>query len=156
MKNELIPFLSGVLGVGIVSCLFPNRKTISGVLKLLTALLILGAVITPLQSLLNTFSFQTADDWLQNYENTQSYESEWNESLLNATGEYLEKTLCTYLQNQYGINEGELRCSVEMSEDGQVNKISLILSGKAMWKDPTPMEKEVTELFDCPCESLIA
>ena len=44
---------------------------------------------------------------------------------------------------------------VEWGEDGGVKAVTLLLSGKAIWRDPDPLCAYVEELLDCTCKVVL-
>ena len=66
----------------------------------------------------------------------------------------LELTLC----KEFDIAEDNLRVAVEWigeTENLRPQKVSVILSGKAIWKNPAKIEEYVTSLLGCACVSAI-
>ena len=63
-------------------------------------------------------------------------------------------TLC----QEFEIAEDNIRAHVEWtdSENGlRPQKVTLLLSGKAIWKNPARMEEYVSSLLECDCVSAI-
>jgi hypothetical protein len=86
------------------------------------------------------------------------YSSELQNALDNASLAYFEGMLKQTLCEQFDIAEDDLRVSVEWSGEGEKlrpQKVTLLLSGKAIWKDPAKMEGFVSSLLDCDCVSAI-
>ena len=62
------------------------------------------------------------------------------------------------ISQEFDILEDNLRVIVEWtgeSENLRPKKVTLILSGKAIWKDTGKMEAYVTSLLGCDCVSAI-
>lgn len=55
------------------------------------------------------------------------------------------------LQKEFALNPEECSIYAEWSDAGKVAKITLVLSGKAIWRDPDPIKAYVQELMCCPC-----
>ena len=55
------------------------------------------------------------------------------------------------LQKEFALDPGECSIYAEWSDAGKVTKITLVLSGKAIWRDPDPIKAYVQGLMGCPC-----
>jgi hypothetical protein len=80
------------------------------------------------------------------------------DALDNASRDYFEGMLTQTLCNEFNIVEDELRVRVEWSGEGEnlrPKKVTVILSGKAIWKNPAKIEEYVSSLLGCACVSAI-
>lgn len=55
------------------------------------------------------------------------------------------------LQKEFALDPGECSIYAEWSDAGRVTRVTLVLSGKAIWRDPDPIKEYVQELLGCPC-----
>ncbi len=86
------------------------------------------------------------------------YSEELQNALDNASRQYFEGMLTQTLCEQFEIAEDDIRTHVEWSGDGdnlRPKKVTVILSGKAIWKNPAKIEEYVSSLLDCDCVSAI-
>ena len=86
------------------------------------------------------------------------YSSELQNALDDASFAYFEGMLKQTLCQEFAIAEDDLRVRVEWAGTGmemRPQKVTVILSGKAIWKDPAKIEGYVTSLLDCDCVSAI-
>ena len=87
-----------------------------------------------------------------------AYRDQMNEALDQASTSYFADMLTQMLETQFSIQTGDLRCQVDWvrREDRlSPSRVTVILSGKAIWKDPAEIERFVSELLDCECVSAI-
>ncbi len=66
--------------------------------------------------------------------------------------------LTVTIEKQFGIEAGEVRCLVAWEQEGETltpTRVTVVLSGKAIWKDPHAIEAFVTELLGCDCTTAI-
>ena len=86
------------------------------------------------------------------------YSKELQDALDDASKEYFEGMLKETLCKEFAILEDDLRVRVEWAgkdEDLRPQKVTVILSGKAIWKDTGKIEAFVTSLLGCDCVSAI-
>lgn len=131
-------------------------------LKLLTSLLLVCVLIAPVGDLI-----EGGGDWLGG-----NLSFPWEEGGENVEGEdlqskldevstaYFTELLTETLEREFAIETGDLRCVVtwETQESGESlrpERVTLLLSGKAIWKDTEAMEDFVTSLLGCACVSAI-
>ena len=86
------------------------------------------------------------------------YSTELQNALDNASKNYFEDMLTLTICQKFDVLEDDLRVHVEWAGEGdhlRPQKVTLILSGKAIWKNPAKMEDYVTSLLGCDCASAI-
>ena len=89
---------------------------------------------------------------------SSDYTAQMEEAVQSASKTYFAQSLTQMLEQRFSITPGEVRCSIQWAEgdDGmQPLKITLILSGSAIWKNPADMEEFVTGLLGCECVTAI-
>jgi hypothetical protein len=80
------------------------------------------------------------------------------QALGDASTAYFTEMLTQMLEKRFEITPGEVRCIVVWNEeDGATvpKQVTVVLSGKAIWKNPQDMEAFVEGLLGCPCSSAI-
>lgn len=55
------------------------------------------------------------------------------------------------LQKEFALDPGECSIYAEWSDAGKVTRVTLVLSGKAIWRNPDPIKAYVQGLMGCPC-----
>ncbi|MBE6601631.1 MAG: hypothetical protein E7637_03890 [Ruminococcaceae bacterium] len=163
MKAYFISLLAAALALAAVGILFPEGDGggISKHLRLTAALVWLCVLISPvcgaIQSVRdrwnNLFSLSFSKE-----EAKKDYQDRFDEALQNASAEYFCDMLTQTLEAEFEITPGELRCHVSWeTENGELtpSKITLLLSGKAIWKSPHELEDFVTNLVGCNCVTAI-
>ncbi len=163
MKDYLIGLLAASMIAALVGLLTPDgeRGGIGKHVKLLTALFLVCVLIAPIGSAIEGLKklFEGGID-LPGMEETpdQSYQEELSGALENASTAYFTQMLTQVLENQFQIPAGELRCAVSWESVGEALKptrVTVVLSGSAIWKDPRAIEDFVEELLGCNCVSAI-
>lgn len=154
-------YLLSVVGVSFAAALTRllsprgERDGLIKAIRLLTAILVIFVLIAPLRSVVGGIA-----DWFGTL-STDGVIDDLRESAEagrdDLTRAYLTERLTRRLEEDFGIAEGDLTCFAEW-EDGETLRplrVTLLLSGGAIWKDARAMEEEVTTLLGCPCESVI-
>ena len=54
------------------------------------------------------------------------------------------------IEQEFGMTQDQCRIYVQW-EDEKVAQVTLVLSGKAIWKDPKPLKEYVQQLLGCAC-----
>ena len=86
------------------------------------------------------------------------YSQELQNALDDASKDYFEDMLTLTICQEFNVSEDNLRLRVEWDGEGESlrpHKVTLILSGSAIWKNPAKMEEYVSSLLNCDCVSAI-
>ena len=165
MTSYLTTLLSTAVIVTLISILTPDgeKSGISKHMGWLSALCIVCILIAPLDGLLETLRSDPDGEITFPWE--ESPESD-KEDLRQELQDSLDQTGCAYftdmltqtLEETFAIETGELRCIPHWVREGdklRPEKITVVLSGSAIWKDAGAIEKFVTSLLGCPCVTAI-
>lgn len=160
IKTYLLSIFATALLITVVDILAPSGSGLSKYLKLTSSLVLVCILIAPTVSLAQRLKELTNGDWSFSIEGEieNSYSKELQNALDNASFAYFEGMLKQTLCEEFAIAEDDLRLRVDWSETGETvrpKKVTVILSGKAIWKDPAKIEGYVTSLLDCDCVSAI-
>ena len=129
-------------------------------LRLLTSLVLICVLISPALSLAEgvrdlldgNFSFE-GDAGVD-----EDYSSALEESMNETSKHYFVQMLTQTLAERFSIAEDDIRCRVEWETEGEhlrPTRVTVVLSGSAIWKNPAEIEKYVTSLLGCECVSAI-
>ena len=157
MKTYLLSLLGASLAVALVSILAPDK--FSKHIKLIASLFLICVLIAPLpraigsiQSLIDGINGDTGND------SSSDYTDRMDDAINSASKTYFAQTLTQMLEQQFSIPAGEIRCAVQWAEDEETlrpQKITVILSGSAIWKNPANIENFVSGLLGCECVTAI-
>ncbi len=163
MKDYLLTLIAAALVAALVGILSPDgeRGGIAKHLKLLTSLFLICVLISPLHSVLTGLKdLANGNLSLPNFDvgTEDDYRQQMDAALDGATESYVSDMLTQTLESQFSITTGDVSCRVEWAREGETLKptrVTVILSGKAIWKDPKPIEDFVSELLGCECRTAI-
>ena len=129
-------------------------------LKLVTSLVFVCILVSPTVSFVEHIREFANGNWEFDIEGDieDHYSSELQDALDNASRDYFAGMLKETLCEQFEINEDDLRLRVDWVGEGEnlrPKKVTVILSGKAIWKNPAKIEEYVSSLLDCDCVSAI-
>ena len=162
IKVYMLSIFATALLITVVDILAPtgNGGGLSKYLKLVTSLVFVCILISPTVSLAQRLGDFANGNWEFEIEGDveDHYSAELQDALDNASKEYFEGMLKQTLCKEFDIAEDDLRVRVEWDGEGEKirpQKVTLLLSGKAIWKDPAKMEGFVSSLLDCDCVSAI-
>lgn len=158
MKSYLYALLLVALAAAITGILSPEGEK-GGILKhirLLSALLLICVLILPIQSGISyLFSLQNGEIPLPEWTiPSDSGKEELQDHLDLVSKEYFADQLSARLESQFAIASGEVRCIVQWDGESP-SLVTVVLSGKAIWKDPEKIENFVKELIGCNCQTAI-
>ena len=159
IKIYILTIFATALLITVVDILAPSGGAAKH-LKLVTSLVFVCVLISPTVSLA-----QRLQDFANGYwelaiedEVKDHYSSQLQNALDDASFAYFEGMLRQTLCQEFAITEDDLRVRVEWAganADAHPQKVTVILSGKAIWKDPAKIEEYVTSLLSCECTSAI-
>ena len=163
MKAYFLALLAIALTVTVIGILAPSgeRGGISKHVGLLSGLCLICVLIAPLNGLSEKLGeLLEANLKLPAEENASPEDSSAaTQELLDSVGnEYFTAMLTQALETEFAITPGEVRCvTVWETANGRVTpqKVTVVLSGRAIWKDTGAIEAYVSRLLGCPCESAI-
>ena len=151
---------------GIVSIISPN-SAIKKHLKLLCALCLLCVMIAPVSNFINGVRdfFETDGSEIFGSSDTESelrdkYENIYNKYLEGGYSDNVGEAVKDILYENLGVAKENCRVNVNFSDkdgDGvrEPSKITVILSGKEIFRDPETVKKLISDIFKCECECAI-
>ena len=159
MKAYILTIFATALIMTVVDILAPNGATARH-LKLLGTLVFVCVLISPTVSLAQKLQDFANGEWETKFEGEieDHYSSQLQNALDDASFAYFEEMLKQTICKEFAITEDDLRVRVEWAganADAHPQKVTVILSGKAIWKDPAKIEGYVTSLLGCDCASAI-
>lgn len=156
MKEYLLSVLAAALALSIVGILSPNGSQSS--LKLLSSLFLLLVIAAPLPRFLTTLPDRLGELFSASQQGEESdYRQQAEQALEGASKAYLAQALTQLLEQRFSIPSGEVRCVIRWNdqEEASPQRVTVILSGSAIWKNPNEIESAVTELLGCECVTAI-
>jgi hypothetical protein len=158
MKSYLYALFLISLAEAIAGILSPEGEK-GGLLKhmrLLSALLLTVVLILPLKSGISyLLALQNGEIPLPEWEeDAESGKEDLQDRLDELSKEYFSDSLTELLETRFAIEKGQIRCLVKWEGDTP-SLVTVVLSGKAIWKDPAAIEDFVSDLVGCKCQSAI-
>lgn len=158
MTAYLLSVLGASFAVALVNLLAPESS--AGHLRFLSSLLLVCVLIAPLPSAIEGLEGITGELTDRNDGDNRHEESEelLEEALNSASRTYFAQTLTRMLADRFEISEENLRCAIRWEEDGEQSRpsrVTVILSGDAIWENPDGIEQFVSALLGCECVTAI-
>ncbi len=165
MKAYFGTLIAASLAAALVGILCPEgeRGGIGKHMRLLISLFLVVVIASPLSQALQWLA-DAVDGGIVLPEMQAPLPEDYQgklDSALDAAGEvYFAQMLIQCLEAELGIGTGDVRCEVSWQTDdsGKTSpaRVTVVLSGKAIWQDPHVIEEFVTALLACPCQVAIA
>ena len=161
IKAYLLSIFATALLITVVDILAPaSAGGLSKHLKLVLSLVFVCVLISPTVTLAERLFAFSNGDWELEIEGDlkDHYSQELQNALDDASKDYFEDMLTLTISQEFDILEDDLRVIVEWDGEGESlrpYKVTLILSGSAIWKKPAKMEEYVSSLLNCDCVSAI-
>ena len=153
MTAYLLTLFGAALAVALVDLLVPERgrKTV----RLISALFLLCVLSAPLPRAFRAIRDYTIPDAAQDAR--EEYTQKMKQAMESASRTYFARTLTELIVEQFALAEGSVRCEIEWEADNETvpKKITVILSGSAIWRDPEKIESFVEDLIGCECVTAI-
>ena len=118
--------------------------------KLLCSLCVIALLVSPVMSLVQAVgngTWEIPEAWQDGEGEEQDY-AQFSDALVVGQLQVL-------LEREQGLSPKECRILVQWGEDGGVKAVTLLLSGKAIWRDPDPIIAYVEGLLDCTCKVVL-
>jgi len=158
VKEYLISVIAAALMAALVGILAPegSGKGLSGHVRLLGALFLLCVLLAPLRGAADSLA-----DWMRGEvtldlpsgDSEEDYGNELESAIRAASWEYAADLLSERLETEFSLPTGEVRCLLHRSDPNAEHpeRVSVILSGSSIWKDPARIEAYVEALLGCEC-----
>ncbi len=162
MKSYLTAILITSLAIAVAGLLSPDgaRGGLSKGVRLVGGLALICVLIAPLGNAL--VELRDIADGSVTLPPELDYENDGSALPDAVLGEsarlYVAEMLTQTLEREFGIVTGDVRCSITWkTEDGsdKPTEVRVLLSNKAIWKDPHAIAAFVEELLSCPCITAI-
>ena len=161
MTDYILSLVSASIAVSLLSILAPDASGIAKHVRLIASLFLICVLISPIGTFLGGLRALangevTLPEWsLPSEEET---EKQFQAALNTASKAYFLDSLTQLLASEFSLQAGDIRCTANWSDEGDTptpTKITVLLSGKAIWKNPTEIEAFVRDLLDCECITAI-
>lgn len=158
MQTYLLSLLGGALAAALVGILAPEGA--SRHIRLVSSLFLICVLVAPLPKAIGSVS-----SWFEELEEAADagesgggdYAAQLEAAMESASRSYFAQSLTQMLEQRFSIPAGEIRCTVRWQQDEELRpeRVTLVLSGSAIWKNPAEMEEFVTGLLGCECVTAI-
>ena len=163
METYLLSLLTAACMSALIGILTPDGTGggIARHMRLLISLVLLCLLIAPIRDALSFFKDFASGDLTPPHTDVtdkSDYQTQMEDALNSSSKLYFIQLLTEMLENGFSIENGDVRCAVRWSESTETlspTRITVILSGRAIWKDPAPIEDFVTSLLGCECVTAI-
>ena len=143
-----------MVGVVIALCCAILPESVAKHAKLLCSLCVICILCAPILELADAIAdgewelpLLPEDSFEQEADKEQAYDQLAQRLLVGQLQVLLERDL--------ELPPEQCRIYVSWGEDGAVSLVSLVLSGKAIWRDPAPIEGYVEQLLGCECTVIL-
>lgn len=158
MGEYLISVIGASLVGGVITAALPDsggggalKKYVGFIASLCVLCIIIAPAVRTLDAVSEFFG-GGLDGWLCEYE--QSYEDEYYGYLVSYGRENAEDGVRELICREFSIDSEDCHVSTDVSESNGVlrlDRIRVMLSGSAIFKNPYEIEKYLTEIFECEC-----
>ena len=161
MKTTLIGLFSLCLACALIELFTPagQERGIERHLRLLTGLCLLCALTQPLIDAAES-AHDLPDrirDWMEKQSavlspETSDYDARWQREQEELGARAAAVEIGTMLREKFDLTEDTCRVRVSVNDTGDtLTEVTVVLSGRAIWKDTHVMEDFVRKTFGCPC-----
>ena len=163
MKSYLLGVLAASILAILVTQISPDgeRGGIAKHIRLITSLFLICTLLSPIQALIqglpNLINGIRLPDITDSAEQP-NYQEQLDEALRQASKDYFTDMLAQTLCADLSLSQEDLRCHVSWDADCSEltpTRVTVMLSGRAIWKDPAQIRSLVSTLIGCPCDVII-
>ena len=134
-----------------------GERGIFGYIKLSAGICVLCVAISPISSFVGSLyslelDFDMSD---KNMASLETLENIYEDMLREASGVDISEKLSVMICRDLGIDREDVGVFVETIKEGgvsKVKKVSVVLSGKAVFSDPRKISEYVASVASCECE----
>ena len=163
MKSYFIALLAATLLSVLILHLAPEgeRGGLSKHVRLVASLFVVCILLSPIQALIQELPRWLEGDWLTVTDSPtegDAYKERMEEAIDQASKDYFTDLLTQALCAELSLEQKDLQCRVMWDpekDEPTPTGVTVLLSGKAIWKDPTHIRRTVDALIGCPCEIII-
>lgn len=156
MKSYLLALVSTAVIAALAGFLAPQGN-LGKYVKLVSTLLLLTVILAPLPSAIE--SLRDLPGLFHTDDKQKESEEESLQRIIDTTSKtYFATELTNRLEERFSIAPGDISVAIRWQErDGESvpAEVTLLLSGRAKWNDPSKAESYVSDLLGCPCRSAI-
>ena len=120
--------------------------------RFLSCLVVLLLILTPFLRILGDCDtlFKGELEWTE--QDTAQYEGLLEHAVIAQSEKELREGLCLILQNEYGVTESDCKILITFDESGALLHVSVFLSGNAISKNPSVIERDLAGRLNCSVE----
>ncbi len=152
MKAYLFTITAAAMAAALVGLLSPERFSKS--IRLLSSLMLVCVLILPIKDGIHALLSWDPANWEAPKETALDAE-ELREQFENATASasrtYVAQALGETLAQKFSLEPGTVRCRLEWKQNKTVTRVTVLLSGSSIWKDPHEIEEFTEALLGCEC-----
>ena len=157
MREYLMSLIMAALIVGLIGALVPEGEG-GGLRKYVTfagCLCVLLLLISPITRVLGFVSELSDGDFdISLDKQTDQYEEQFKQYIMSLGEDSISAELVGVICEKFDISEQECHVKVD-TYDAQgemaIGRVTVILSGKAIFRDPYEIEQYITGLLGCEC-----
>ena len=160
MKEYLYAWIKVAVLAALAEMITPGGKNgkMAGHIRLVCGLCVLVAFAPALGesvSVIQQISHLTADMTQGSEQLNETYQNYFKDSLADMTEDSCQRCVLNILNQEFGIGADEAQVSVQIGFDENrvpyVKNTSILLSGKAVLKNPHAIETRISEGLAAPC-----
>ncbi len=134
-----------------------GERGIFGYIKLSAGICVLCVAISPISSFVGSLyslelDFDMSD---KNMASLETLENIYEDMLREASGVDISEKLSVMICRDLGVKNEDIEVFVETIKEGgvsKVKKVSVVLSGKAVFGDPRKISEYIASVASCECE----
>ena len=150
----------GLFGVSLASALAEmllvgkDGRGVKLSLRLITAIAVLLVIISPLMRFLQD-GYELPLEGLTGESDAalqEKYQAVFENALAEGSEMLLTEGISDFLNTEFGIDAAHATVRTELTADGNLQKVSVTLSGSALLKNPDEISKALEEKLSCKVE----
>lgn len=159
MQAYLVSLFVASLVGALIGILSPDGG-MSKHVRFVSALVLICVLISPMQEI-GTFLNDLANGKLelpQEDGDIEDYRDRFESATNEASKSYFMQMLTETLEEQFSMPTGTVRCRVAWTESGETlspSRVTVVLSGSSIWKNPHEVKDFVETLLGCECVTAI-
>ncbi len=159
VKEYFLCVIIAAVAAGLIGILAPDGNGVGKYVRFAASLAVIAAVCTPLRPAVEyLYALSETDVSAVIDDELEKYTERTNQLITEQSTAIVCETIKTELSEEFDIPLHECEIILDTEEEsGEIRliKVTVVLSGYSMWKDPKEIKNFVSDLAGCECEVIL-
>ena len=153
MQGTVLALFGAALAAGLAELLLPTEQEgTSKIFRFLVSLVVLLLILTPFLGFLQKSEDLVSGEIVFDEQQGENFEQIFSDTVQAQGQKEFEKALRAFLETEYGILPSNVTLVSRFDAQGDLDSLSVYLSGLGILQDPEVLEKDLSKKLGCTVE----